>query len=355
MRVLITGACGFVGGAIARRLRESVADLDLWGIDNLSRPGSEENRRRCVDWGLRLVHGDVRLAGDFEDLPSVDWVIDAAANPSVLAGVGAGVSSRRLMENNLNGTQNVLEYCRRTGAGLVLLSTSRVYSIETLSALPLREEHGAFRLNDSGGLPAGVRAEGIAEEFSTAAPISLYGASKLASEVLAFEYGAAFGFPVWVDRCGVLAGAGQFGTAEQGIFSYWLHAHAARRPLRYIGFGGKGWQVRDALQPRDLADLIVLQMESPEKAVPRAFNVGGGTANAMSLAQLTAWCDERFGRHVPAGSGEGRPYDIGWLVMDSGRVQAHMGWRPSSPLESILDEIAAQVGTRSDWLEVCGA
>ena len=70
---------------------------------------------------------------------------------------------------------------------------------------------------------------------------------------MALEYGLSFGFPVWINRCGVLAGAGQFGTAEQGIFSYWLHAHASRLPLRYIGFGGHGYQVRDAFHPADLA------------------------------------------------------------------------------------------------------
>jgi len=70
-------------------------------------------------------------------------------------------------------------------------------------------------------------------------PLSLYGSTKLASETLALEYGAAYGFPVWINRCGVLAGAGQFGTAKQGIFLFWLHAWHSRRPLRYIGFGGK--------------------------------------------------------------------------------------------------------------------
>ena len=79
-------------------------------------------------------------------------------------------------------------------------------------------------------------------DFSTRAPISLYGSTKLAAEALALEYGDAFDFPVWINRCGVLAGAGQFGTPDQGIFSYWIHAHARRRPLRFIGFDGTGKQ-----------------------------------------------------------------------------------------------------------------
>jgi CDP-paratose 2-epimerase len=90
------------------------------------------------------------------------------------------------------------------------------------------------------------------------APVSLYGSSKLAVESIALEYGAAFDFSVWVDRCGVLAGPGQFGTPDQGIFSYWINAHLRRRALRYIGFDGAGKQVRDAFHPHDLHDLAAL-------------------------------------------------------------------------------------------------
>ena len=122
--------------------------------------------------------------------------------------------------------------------------------------------NGAFELDEANDYDAGCDAEGINETFPTRQPISLYGATKLASETMAREYGHAFGFPVWINRCGVLAGAGQFGTAEQGIFSYWLHAHAARLPLRYIGFGGLGYQVRDALHPDDLADLMRIQFRA---------------------------------------------------------------------------------------------
>src|SRR6185312_13208555 len=99
---------------------------------------------------------------------------------------------------------------------------------------------------------------GVAENFSTQAPVSLYGSAKLASELLSLEYGEAFGFPVFVNRCGVLAGAGQFGKADQGIFSFWIHSWKSKRPLKYIGFGGQGHQVRDCLHPRDLTTLLAL-------------------------------------------------------------------------------------------------
>ena len=131
--------------------------------------------------------------------------------------------------------------------------------------------------------------------FPPRAPVSLYGSTKLAAEAMALEYGEAFGFPVWINRCGVLAGAGQFGTPEQGIFAYWVNAHLRRRPLRYIGFDGAGKQVRDALHPRDLAALVDAQMRTTRAGGQRIYTAGGGPDNTMSLAQLTAWCDARFG------------------------------------------------------------
>ena len=353
MKLLITGICGFVGSRLAVSLRERLPDLELFGIDNLVRPGSERNRGALAAQKIRLIHGDLRLRSDVEALPACDWVIDAAANPSVLAGVDGRSTPRQLAEHNLGGTLNILEYCREHGAGLILLSSSRVYSVKDLAALPVRVSGKAFTMDDAQTGADSVSAAGLSENFPVRQPISLYGATKLSSEVMAREYGFTFHFPVWINRCGVLAGAGQFGTAEQGIFSYWLHAHAARLPLRYIGFGGAGYQVRDAFHPDDLAGLLVLQMrrDPPEEAI---YNVGGGASNAMSLAQLTAWCDERFGKHEPAADHRPRPFDIPWLVMDYARAKREFDWCPTRSLASILEEIERHVRENPAWLQSCG-
>jgi hypothetical protein len=143
---------------------------------------------------------------------------------------------------------NLLEAAAGWQAGMVLLSTSRVYSIPALSGVPLVERAGlgnarAFAVDAARPLPAGLSPAGIGESFSTAAPVSLYGATKLAGETLALEYAHAAGTPLVIDRCGVMAGAGQFGRADQGIFSWWIHRWAARKPLTFIGFGGRGLQV----------------------------------------------------------------------------------------------------------------
>jgi CDP-paratose 2-epimerase len=354
MKILITGICGFVGSTLAESLLQRKEGLSICGIDNLTRAGSETNRLRLRSLGVEFIHGDIRAASDFEMLPPADWVIDAAANPSVLAGVQRGFSSRQLFENNLGSLINVLEYCKTHKAGLVLLSTSRVYSISVLTQLPLSADGNAFQLNESMAWPAGVSKRGIGLEFSTNPPISLYGSTKLASETIALEYGKAFGLTVWVNRCGVLAGAGQFGTPDQGIFSYWINAHLRRRPLRYIGFDGTGKQVRDAFHPKDLAALVDIQMHNARSDGQRVYNVGGGPDNARSLAQLTAWCDARFGKHTPQCDPRPRTYDIPWMVMDNSDAQRDFGWQIEEPMEGILDQIARHAEANPDWLERSG-
>jgi CDP-paratose 2-epimerase len=361
MRILITGICGFVGGTLARAFVASGAGHELYGFDNFIRPGSEPNRAELKKLGIKIVNADLRAASDLETLQAVDWVIDAAANPSVLAGVDGKTSSRQLVEHNLSGTINLLEYCKTHRAGFVLLSTSRVYSIPPLAALPVEPHADAFRpispslpLSVSPSpLPIGLSPAGISESFSTAAPVSLYGATKLASEALALEYGETFGLPVFVNRCGVLAGAGQFGRADQGIFAYWLNAHLRRRPLNYIGFGGLGYQVRDCLHPRDLVPLLEKQFAAPKlPAADRLANVAGGAASAMSLRQLTAWCDARFGPHPVASDSTPRPFDLPWVVLDSAKAARLWSWQPQTSTAAILDEIAAHAQAHPEWLDL---
>jgi CDP-paratose 2-epimerase len=355
MRILITGVCGFVGSTLAECLLERVEGIRVGGVDNLMRPGAENNRMRIEGLGVEFIHGDLRSASDVAGLPACDWVIDAAANPSVLAGLAGEESSRRLFENNLAAFGNVLEYCRKHTSGLLLISSSRVYSIAALTAIPLIVQDQAFGLDPKAALPEGLTADGIGVGFPTAAPISLYGATKLASEVMALEYGAAFDFPVWITRCGVLAGAGQFGTPDQGIFAYWVNAHLRRRSMRYIGFKGTGYQTRDAFHPRDLAALLVAQMHTARSDGRRVYTAGGGPQNAMSLAQLTAWCDTRFGRHFPAADHEPRQYDIPWIAMDNSKATSDFGWHVEMSLPTLLEEIAQHAENHANWLEVSRA
>jgi CDP-paratose 2-epimerase len=355
MKILISGICGFAGSTLANGLLGNVSSREIIGLDNLSRPGSQLNIEPLRKRGVKVRHADVRSASDLESLPKIDWIIDAAANPSVLAGVDGATSSRQLIEHNLSGTVNLLEVAKRHRAGFTLLSTSRVYSIRALSDIPVLVTDAAFAPDVDVPLPDGISARGIAENFSTASPVSLYGASKLGSECIALEYGETFDFPVWINRCGVFAGAGQFGHAEQGIFSFWINSYLRRRPLRYIGFDGAGHQCRDCFHPRDLLPLLEKQFATRESGSPRIVNLGGGPENAMSLAQLTRWCEERFGSHEVASDPTPRPFDVPWLVMDSSRAGKTWDWRPKIKVNAILEEIAQHAEAHPDWLEISSA
>lgn len=362
MRVLVAGGCGFVGAAVCRRLLAARAGLTITVLDNLRRVGAETNRAGLSALGVVVLHGDVRIQADIDATATpegFDWVIDAAAEPSVLAGtgVGAGCTTAQLVGHNLLGSCHLVEAAARWQAGMILLSTSRVYSIPALLATPLRVDespHGeAFAVDFAQPLVHGLGTGGISEQFSTAPPVSLYGATKIASEIIATEYAHRFGTPLFVNRCGVMAGAGQFGHATQGIFSWWIHSWAARRPLAYIGFGGRGRQVRDCLHPDDLANLVDLQMAAAN-GPPVLCNVSGGMASAMSLAQLSAWCAERFGPHVVTAADADRPYDIPWAVLDSSVASARFAWQPERNSESICAEIADHAARNPDWLGRCG-
>jgi len=351
VKILVTGACGFVGSTVIREWLED-SEHEFVGFDNLTRPGSEVNRSTLRRLGVRVLHGDVRCAPDLDVLPAVDVVLETAANPSVLAGMDRRASSRQLVEHNLLGTVNTLEYCRRHRAAFVLLSTSRVYSIPPLATLPLRVRNGAFEPDSLAPLPAGLTAAGVREDFSTTAPVSLYGATKLASEQLALEYGLAYGFPVWINRCGVLAGAGQFGRPDQGIFSFWINSWLRRRPLGYTGFGGLGYQVRDCLHPADLVPLLERQIALVNDDHPRVANVGGGQASAISLCQLSEWCRERLGEHTVTPQPEARLFDLPWVVLDAGLATETWDWKPSRRTSDILEEITRHAEQHPEWLDL---
>jgi len=351
MKILITGVCGFVGSSLAGSLCEAGSGIEIHGIDNLCRAGSEINRRALGKYGVKLRHGDVRNVSDLDDFPPMDWIIDAAANPSVLGGISGPMNSRQVVEHNLIGTVNLLELCKRWACGLVMISTSRIYSMAELSSISLEVRDDAYVPVLAGTTPSGLTADGVTEEFSTSPPLSLYGATKLASEVLAMEYACAFDFPVHIDRCGVLAGAGQFGKPDQGILSFWIHSYCRQRPLRYIGFDGTGFQVRDCMHPRDLAKLVMKQILAPLKQTT-AINVAGGIRNSFSLAQLSAWCAERFGPHTIGAEPCNRKFDVPWLVLNSATAKRLWEWEPEVDLKTICEEIAVHAEQNPKWLEL---
>jgi CDP-paratose 2-epimerase len=349
VRILVTGGAGFVGGTLALSLKQRHPDWELTALDNLKRRGSELGLPRLAAGGVRFVHGDVRIAEDLEAAGPFDLLLECSAEPSVLAGLDG--SPAYVIETNLVGTLRCLETARRHRAGVIFLSTSRVYPIEALSSLPRRETAQRFELEAAAPPIPGYSPEGIAEDFPLTGARSIYGATKLCSELLIAEYVSAYRLPAIVDRCGVLAGPWQMGRVDQGVVMHWAASHVYGWPLQYIGYGGTGKQVRDLLHVDDLGDLVLLQIPRLAELSGRTYNVGGGRSVSVSLAELTALCAAASGRRVPISAvAETRRADVPIYLTDTRRVRDELGWQPRRSAEDIVRDCVGWIAARADEL-----
>ncbi len=336
-RILITGGAGFVGSSLALAWKRDWPDTTVIAFDNLRRRGSELALARLKQAGVAFHHGDVRVAGDLEEVGAFDLLLECSAEPAASAGYGG--SPAYVLDTNLGGTINCLEAARRHGAAMVFLSTSRVYPIDPLRALPLELVGGRLEISP-GAAGLGWSAAGIAEDFPLAGHRTLYGTTKLASELLIAEYGAMYGLRSVINRCGVLTGPWQMGKVDQGVVVLWAARHHFGGTLSYIGFGGEGTQVRDVLHVDDLYDLVRIQVGNLDRHAGATYNVGGGPALSLSLLELTAACRQRSGRTIPIGSDPvTRESDVPYFVTDSGSVTAATGWTPQRNLASLVNDI----------------
>ena len=337
MRLLVTGGAGFVGANLALGLHDRHPDWDLVVLDNLRRRGAELNLPRLRQAGIGFVHGDVRLLDDVLEAGGVDAVVECSAEPSVMAGIDG--SPDYLVQTNLLGAYNCLELARRTGAQFLFLSTSRVYPVAALQALRYEQGETRFELSDDQAL-GGVCSRGIAESFPLQGARTLYGATKLAAELLIAEYAETYGLSAVIDRCGVIAGPWQMGKVDQGVFTYWMLAHHFGRPLSYIGFGGAGKQVRDVLHVEDLLDLVDSQLCDPVRWSGVTVNVGGGVDCSLSLHETTELCRRITGREIDVcRCTEDRPGDIPIYISDCTLLHSMSDWRPRRGPEQILRDI----------------
>ncbi len=333
-RVLITGGCGFIGSSLAIALAGRGGAVTCF--DNLSRRGSELTLRRVQAAGCAYVHGDLRNPEDLARLPgSFDLLLECSAEPSVQVGA-RGADADFLVRNNLVATAVALEFARTRRLPLLFLSTSRVYPYSRLEAMAYREEPARFRPV----APApGVSDAGIAPDYPLEGRRSLYGATKLASELLIQEYAAAYDLPALINRCGVVAGPWQMGKVDQGFATHWVARHHFGGPLAYIGYGGLGKQVRDVLHVDDLTDLVLRQIDGIGEFRGEVFHASGGADGSISLCELTALCREITGRNIAVTAvPENRPADLRWCVLDARATMATFRWAPArSPRMVLLD------------------
>jgi CDP-paratose 2-epimerase len=204
-------------------------------------------------------------------------------------------------------------------------------------------------------LPLGFDTEhGISARFPIdGATKTIYGASKAAADCFCQEYADAFGMPILINRCGVIAGEGQFGVITQGWLTYWAISCALERPLTY--FGHKGKQVRDILFIEDLCRLIEIQLGRIEEFSGSVWNIGGGRKSSLSLVEATALVEEMVGNKMKTKySTEVRKGDVVIYLSDNREATADLNWTPSVTAEKGLERIVRWVTDNRERLEKAG-
>lgn len=334
--ILVTGGAGFVGSNLCLKLKKHYRGVEVFALDNLKRRGSELNLPRLKKVGVKFLHGDIRNKEDL-DLPGIDLVIECSAEPSVMAGITS--SPEYLLNTNLVGAINCFELARRNKADMVFLSTSRVYPIEKVNQLKFTEKETRFDLSEKQTINGASR-DGISEQFPLHGARSLYGTTKLSAELILQEYIVNYGIKGIINRCGVISGPWQMGKVDQGVIVLWMAHHIFKKSLSYIGYGGKGKQVRDVIHIDDLFDLLKVQLANIEKFNGQIFNVGGGRENSVSLSELTRYCQEISGHKIKLGSvKETRLGDIRIYISDCSKTTKMLGWKPKRDVKQTLSDI----------------
>ena len=344
--LLVTGGAGFIGSHVCLALRDRHPSARVVALDNLHRRGSELQVPRLLAAGVEFVHGDVRNLEDLDQVGFCDVVVEAAAECSVLAGVDEDPGY--VIRSNLLGAINCLEFARRRGAGVVLLSSSRVYPVEKLRAFDLERVAERYHLVDTHER-RGVTAEGVTEHFPMDGVRTLYGSTKYAAELLYLEYFNLYDVVGVINRCGVVAGPWQMARVDQGVVGLWCARHIYGGSLSYIGYDG--YQVRDILHVGDLADLILHQIELLPGISGGVFNVGGGLANTVSLRELTGLCRELTGRKLEIGTVDReRQGDVPLYYSDCSKVTKTTGWTPKRDVRTIVEDTCHWIEAHRDEL-----
>lgn len=347
MKLLVTGGCGFVGSRLC--IAAHAAGWQVHAIDNLRRRGSERNATELRHHGIRVHIGDVRFKEDVNLLPAVDTMVLAAAEPIVTAGIDS--SPEYTIGTNLVGTLNCLESARDHKSSVLLLSTSRVYSIDSLRKLPRDDSSTRFSWDTNASECGFDPHRGIGEEFSTRGFRSIYGTTKLASELMVTEYHHNYDLPVMILRSGLVAGPGQMARSDQGVIAFWVARHSFKQTLKYTGFDGSGRQVRDVLHVDDLCDFVLAQISNTRSWRAEPFNIGGGAERSVSLFELTKICETVTGHRIII---EAEPktssVDIPIYITDDSRLRREYNWQPTRDVEVVVRDIFSWIDCGDDHL-----
>lgn len=336
MKILITGGAGFVGSNLSIKLKNKYPNYTIVCLDNLKRRGSELNLPRLFENGIQFIHGDIRQKEDLDSVNGFDVLIDASAEPSVLAGITSPIE--QVVNNNFIGTVNCLECAKKNKAGFIFLSTSRIYPIKPLESLNYTELDTRFEWTDI-QKTNGVSSNGITEEFTLNGSRSFYGTTKLASELMIQEYNELCNMNTVINRFGVITGPWQMGKVDQGVVVLWLANHFWNKKLSYIGYEGLGKQVRDILHIDDVFNLIDYQIHNIKIMSGKTFNAGGGKNCSVSLQELTKICEDLTGNKIEINNvKENRAADLRIYITDNTKVTNTTLWKPEKkPIEILTD------------------
>jgi CDP-paratose 2-epimerase len=316
--VLITGGGGFIGCNIADAL--AARGMSVLVFDNMSRDGAQEN----VTW-LKQRHGD-RIAVEAADIRDVEKVERSVARSSAVLHLAAQVAVTTSLDRpiddfeiNARGTLNVLEALRNHNprAPMVFASTNKVYG--RLLAPSTFVRHGKRYIVTDAGIGRSIAETTALDLYSP------YGCSKGAADHYVRDYARVYGLRTAVLRMSCIYGPRQFGTEDQGWIAHFMLQSIRRRPITIFG---DGLQVRDALHIDDAITAWLGALARIEAVRGRAFNLGGGLENAVSLLELVDLI-ARMHDYVPDVRFDlRRPGDQPWYVSDTSALSAAIGWRP---------------------------
>lgn len=315
--VLITGGAGFIGSNLADAFLAEGHEVIVY--DNLSRPGVSAN----VDW-LRARHGR-RAIIQAADVRDATAIAEAARSASAVVHLAGQVAVTESLESpledftvNAAGTLHLLEALRRKGAEtpLVFASTNKVYG-----AL----QHVRMERTDGGHVPADpeLRRRGL-DETTPLQFCTPYGCSKGAADQYVLDYAASFGLPAVVLRMSCIYGPRQLGTEDQGWVAHFVLKALGGQPITIFG---DGWQVRDVLHVADAVRAYRLVLQQARRLCGRAFNLGGGPDNAVSLRRMLEQIERLDGCTVETRNETARKGDQLYFACDTRALDEAVGWR----------------------------
>ncbi len=323
--VLVTGGCGFVGTNICLSLKKQ--NFKIFSLDNLVRKGSSYNLELLKKAKIKNFKIDIFDYKKIINLPKFDLIIDCCAEAAVEVSKN---QIDKVINTNLIGTFNILKKAKKDKSKIIFLSSSRVNSISSLdSILNKRIIKNKVKLKKK-----------INENFDVLKPKSIYGFTKLASEMLIEEFSYAFGVKYIINRCGVISGPLQFGKQDQGFVSLWIWHHISKKKLKYIGYGGYGHQIRDVLHIKDLVNLIKIQINMFKTINNQTFTVGGSNKSFTSLQMLTKICENVTGNKIKfSRKPKTSIYDIPYFITDNKKVMNTYAWKPKNNINDVVNDV----------------